>query len=398
MSGGGACGAAAVPDAADRTARLALSRLSEPGDDDLASLVERQGAVEVFDRLRAGHLPHPRAEAWSVRLSSLDVERDLERAHRVGARWLVPGDEEWPAQLGDLARLGEAGRPDHAPPLGLWVRGPLRLSDAAPHAVAVVGSRAASHYGVHVARGIGYDLAAAGHPVLSGAAYGIDASAHDGALAADGPTVAVLACGIDEVYPRGNASLVARIGEHGAVVTEMAPGAAPTRLRFLRRNRLIAALSGATVVVEADLRSGALNTARLASVLLRHVAAVPGPVTSATSAGCHRLIRDEQSVLVRDAADVVELVSPVGTGIRDEPRGPVTLFDALDPAARRVVEALPARAVTDPQTLARVAGLDLATVQAALTRLEIAGLAQREVGGWRAFRPPAPDGSPARHR
>jgi len=373
-------------DAAERTARLALSRLTEPGDDALASLVDQLGAVGVFDRLRSGHLAHPSAAAWSVRLAGLDVDRDLERAQRVGARWVVPGDPEWPAQLDDLALLREAGRPDHAVPLGLWVRGPARLAEIAPNAVAVVGSRAATHYGLHVARGIGYDLAAAGHPVLSGAAYGIDAAAHAGALAGEGPTVAVLACGIDEVYPRGNAALVERVGEHGAVVTEMAPGAAPTRLRFLRRNRLIAALTGATVVVEADLRSGALNTARLASLLLRHLAAVPGPVTSATSAGCHRLIREELSVLVRDAADVIELVSPVGTGLRVEPTGPATLFDTLDPAARRVAEALPARAPAHPQALARVAGLDLPTVQAALTRLEIAGLARREVGGWRSAR------------
>jgi DNA processing protein len=371
-----------------------LSRLAEPGDEALAAQVAQLGPQEVLDRLAAGRLHHPRAAGWSVRLAGVDVERDLDRGARVGARWVTPEDAEWPTQVADLATLRGSDRPDHAAPLGLWVRGPLNLREVAAQAVAVVGSRAASQYGVHVAQGLGYELAAAGHTVLSGAAYGIDAAAHAGALAADGPTVAVLACGIDEVYPRGNAALVARVAASGAVVTEMAPGAAPTRLRFLRRNRLIATLSVATVVVEADLRSGALNTARLASQLLRQVGAVPGPVTSATSAGAHRLIREGQAVLVRDAADVVELVSPMGVGLRTEPSGQASLFDDLDPLARRVVEALPVRAAAHPQTIARVAGLDLPTVQTMLTRLELSGLAERGVDGWRARRVPSEPHAP----
>lgn len=371
------------PDPAERAARLALSRLAEPGDDRLADLIEVMGVVEVFDRLRRGRLVHACAASWSARLSTLDVHRDAERGHAVGARWVIPGDPEWPTQLDDLAVLRSAGRSDHATPMGLWVRGAASLRTVALTGVSVVGSRAASQYGLHVARGLGYDLAAAGYTVLSGAAYGIDAAAHAGALAGGGPTVAVLACGIDEVYPRGNAALVGEIAEHGAVVTEMAPGSAPTRLRFLRRNRLIAALTAATVVVEADLRSGALNTARLAGLLLRHTGAVPGPVTSATSAGCHRLVREERAILVRDAADILELVAPVGQQVLIESRGPTTILDDLDPVARRVAEALPVRSPTHVQAVARVAGLDLPSVQAALTRLEIAGLAERLVGGWR---------------
>ena len=147
--------------------------------------------------------------------------------------------------------------------------------------------------------------------MISGAAYGIDAAAHHGAFVAGGATVAVLACGVDHAYPRGHADLLASIAAHGAVISEYPPGQLPQQRRFLARNRLIAALTMGTVVVEAGRRSGALNAARHARELRRPVMAVPGPVTSSTSGGCHQLIRDGQATCVTCAEDVITDVSPV---------------------------------------------------------------------------------------
>ncbi len=289
---------------------MALGRLGEPGDPRLARLVADLGAVVVHD-----HLLHERdvtglATDVSARLEGLDPEADLERAARRGIRFVCPGDAEWPAALDDLDRCellnGRGGAP-----LGLWVLGPGRLDERVAASVAVVGSRSATTYGVSVAGGIAADLAAASVTVVSGAAFGIDQAAHRGALAARGPTVAVLACGVDRAYPAAHRELLAYIAETGLLVSESPPGCAPTKLRFLSRNRLIAALTGGTLVVEAALRSGALNTANWAGLLHRTVMGVPGPVTSAPSQGVHELLRTKDAALVTRGADVLELVSAV---------------------------------------------------------------------------------------
>jgi DNA processing protein len=239
---------------------------------------------------------------WAPRLADLDPGRVLDRADRLDARVVVPGDAEWPTGLDDLG--GSA-------PLCLWVRGPVDLAAAVRRSVALVGARAATAYGEHVAADLAAGLAEAGCTVVSGGAYGIDVAAHRGALAVGGPTIALLAGGVDRTYPAGNHTLLESLArEHGAVVAECPPGTAPVRARFLLRNRLIAALSGATVVVEAAWRSGALSTATHAAALLRPLGAVPGPVTSMASAGCHRLIRDGAAVCVTGTPDVLELVGP----------------------------------------------------------------------------------------
>ena len=213
-------------------------------------------------------------------------------------------------------------------PLGLWVRGPLRL-DALPAPVAVVGSRSATTYGTDVAAELAAGLARAGSAVVSGAAFGIDQAAHRGALAGDGPTVAVLACGVDRAYPAAHQRLLDHLAEHGAVVSELAPGCAPTRLRFLARNRIIAALSRGTVVVEAAVRSGALNTASWTARLNRPLMGVPGPVTSAPSEGVHQLIRSGAATLVTRADDVLELTGQMGEHLAEEARAPVSARDGL---------------------------------------------------------------------
>jgi len=282
----------------------------------------------------------------------------------------------------------------------------------------MVGSRAATSYGGHVAGEIAADLGERGWAVVSGGAYGIDAAAHRGALAAEAVTIAVLACGVDYPYPAGHADLFAAIAAQGLVVSEWPPGRHPARTRFLVRNRVIAALGCGTVIVEAGERSGALNTARHAADLGKPLMAVPGPVTSAQSAGCHRIIRDWGASCVTRAADIIELLSPLSVpdglapggvpdtltpgiapdasaprgspGPRSRPdpdagRGPSR--DDLDPDSARVLDALPARGGAGTSTIAVEAGVDLDTVLRCLGRLASYGFIERCDRGWRLRKP-----------
>ena len=235
--------------------------------------------------------PAGKARGLRLRGDAHRPRRGPRRRHRTRRPVRLPGDEEWPGQLDDLG---------DSRPIGLWVRGTANLRLWALRSVAVVGARACTEYGAHLATTLGAALAERGWTVASGAAYGVDGAAHRGALAADGPTLAVLASGVDHAYPRGHTELLARIAEQGLLVAELPPGAHPTRSRFIQRNRVIAALTRGTVVVEAELRSGSLVTARRALALGRYTMGVPGPVTSGLSAGVHQLLRSE-GVLVTDA-------------------------------------------------------------------------------------------------
>jgi len=371
---------------ADRCARVALSRLAEPPSGPIIRLVAEVGAEETL-RIVTGDAPGalvnpgPRQEAepvrlerWRHRLATVDVDRDLALGARVGARFLVPSDPEWPPQL-DV--LGEEG------PLGLWVRGPLPVP-AAGGSVAVVGSRAATAYGEHVASTLAAGLAERGMVVVSGAAFGIDAAAHRGALAARGGTVAVLACGVDLPYPRAHEGLLRRISEVGLIVSEYAPGTSVTRGRFLQRNRLLAALSAGTVLVEAGLRSGARSTATHARQLLRPLMVVPGPVTSPTSAGCHVELRRGDAVLVTDADEVLEVVGPFGQSAAPDKREQRRRrLDGLDPDELRVFDAMPLSAGIDVDALAVGAAMAVPELLARLAEMAAAGLVEPTPGGWR---------------
>lgn len=356
----------------EREARRVLGWVAEPGDQPLGRAVAAAGAAAVLADLRAGRSSLRSAPHYRVRLDTLRPDELAQRLARCRGRFVVPGDGEWPTQLSDLGDVA---------PLGLYLRGAdLRL--AAVRSVAVVGARAASEYGLHVATELGADLAGRGWTVVSGGAYGIDGAAHRGALVADGATVAVLACGVDVSYPRGHTALLQRIADSGVVVSELPPGCAPTRIRFLQRNRLIAALSRGTVVVEAAHRSGALSTAAHAVALDRFVMAVPGPVTSPMSAGSHRLLQgDPPARLVTGADDVVEQVGAIGELAPPPPAQP-RIRDQLDPATARVLEAVPVRQPAGAAGVARTAGLDPALVSGALQRLLLAGLVDRQPGGW----------------
>jgi DNA processing protein len=371
------------PDA-DRLARVLLCRLAEPGDVELARAVGDLGAAAVVDQLRTGALRHGGLVNLQARLQVALPERDLATAAAVGARFVVPGDAEWPDQLGDLVSLA---RTDAGVPLGLWVRGTGDLRSLCARSVAVVGARASTAYGEYVASELGIGLAERRWTVVSGGAYGIDGAAHRGALAGEGPTVAVLACGVDVPYPRGHTALLDKIAECGLVVSEWPPGCAPMRHRFLVRNRVIAALTAGTVVVEAAVRSGALSTANRARDLDRHVMAVPGPVTSQLSAGTNQLLREPDVRCVTGTADVIELVGKIGWDlgpqltIRSDPR------DDLDDVSRRVLEAVPLHRAAGPASIAVTAGIAPPQVLRVLGGLAARGFVERVENGWRLARP-----------
>jgi DNA processing protein len=359
--------------AGERAARAALTRLAEPGDAWLGRAVAGLGAAEVLDRVRSARPGEDdRLAHYRVRLPALAADAAL--AARAGARVVVPGDDEWPTALEDLG--------DRVP-IALWVAGDGNLADAARRSVSVVGARACTAYGEHVAGELAAALGDRGWTVVSGGAYGIDAAAHRGALAVDAPTVAVLACGVDVPYPAAHDGLLRAIRTRGVVVSELPPGSRPTRRRFLDRNRVIAALGRGTVVVEAATRSGAKNTAGQADELSRPVMAVPGPVTSAASAGCHELIRARGAALITGAADVLDLVGDLVADAQDLRRGEARPHDSLDPVTLRVLEALPLRRRAGADSVGRVAGLDAPTVLRALGLLAATGLADAAEGRWR---------------
>lgn len=368
----------------ERLARAYLLRVAEPPAPALLAFVGEQGPIDAAERVRTGDCPEPVCKETAARRVSVIAEQDLELADKAGARLVTPEDHEWPAwPLLSLAVATGRGVQNVAAPLGLWVRGSANLAEAADRAVAIVGARLATDYGLENSLELAYALAARQIPVFSGAAMGIDAAAHRGALGAEGVTVAVLGCAVDFVYPAGHVELLKRIvGHGGAVVSEYAPGTPPARHRFLVRNRLIAGLTDGTVVVEAGVRSGARNTATTAGALGKVVMAVPGPVHSASSAGCHALIRDCKATLVTTVDEVMETVGRFGAeeAKPDAPRRPT---DNLAPEALRVYEALVPRAGRSPEQIAEGAGVPVTRVRALLPELEIDGFAVRGDSGWR---------------
>lgn len=360
-----------------------LSRVAEPPCAELAALVNRVGPVEAADRVRRGLVDDDVARHTEARRQIDRAAADLELLARRGGRLITPGCDEWPALA--FAAFGSAEvRSRGGPPMVLWALGPQRLDEVSQRAAALVGTRASTVYGEQVAADLAGGLVERDVAVVSGGAYGIDGAAHRAALDCDGITVAVLAGGLDVPYPAGHSALLHRIGQHGLLFTEYPPGVRPARHRFLTRNRLVAAAAGAAVVVEAGLRSGAANTAAWARALGRVVAAVPGPVTSSASAGCHALLRNGAELVTR-ADDIVELAGRIGELAPEEPR-PATALDGLSGAERRVYEALPGRGAVTVDEIAVAAGLAPERVLGPLAILEVAGLAQPADGRWRIVR------------
>lgn len=366
----------------ERVARAALSRLSEPGDVRLGVLVGRLGANRVFELLREEQDVAGVYTDVAARLRGLEPERELEQAAAQGIRFVCPEDDEWPHALDDLDRA-EPLQDRGGRPLGLWVKGARRLDEATRSAAAVVGSRSATTYGAAVASDLAAHVSEHGFTIVSGAAFGIDQAAHRGALATKGLTVAVLACGVDRAYPSAHRNLLDYIADTGLVVSELPPGCAPTRVRFLSRNRIIAGLAQGTVVVEAAVRSGALNTANWTTRLNRVLMGVPGPVTSAPSQGVHELIRSRGAALVTRGEDVLELLSPSGSFLSEVPRAPVLVTDRLSDRERQVLDAVPALRPASADSIARTAGVAARDVSRAMERFQQLGLVERTTTGWR---------------
>lgn len=385
-----------------RRARAWLSRALEPGSVAVWRFVEDGGPVAAAAALRAGTAPAEVQAVAGARAGEDASVEDLRRVERCGGRLLTPEDREWPAlPLHSLALATEDGRgavdgrrPNRTltlvPPLALWVRGTASLTGLVDRSVALVGSRASTAYGEHVAGELAHGLGERGWTTVSGGAFGIDAAAHRGALAAGAPTVAVLACGVDRVYPGAHSALFARVLDEGLLVSEWPPGCAPLRHRFLVRNRLIAALTRGTVVVEAAARSGAQATANRARELGKAVMAVPGPVTSAMSVGCHQLLRDQGHAvaLVTSAAEVLEAVGRLGEDLAPPVERAAAPGDSLSDVARRVLDACPVRVGVPPERLAAVAGCAVVDVLRVLPALELADLVEWTGTGWRVRRPP----------
>lgn len=361
----------------ERLARVRLSIAMEPGDGVAADSVTTVGALRTVEELLAGDSRPELAD----RLRAADPERVMSMADRQGIRFVTPADSEWPVQLDDLAH-GQRVQSLGGVPVGLWVRGPMRLTELAG-SIAVVGSRSATSYGFDAATDVAAVLARAGAPVVSGAAYGIDQAGHRGALAAGGATVAVLACGADRVYPAAHRELIEHIGRHFAVVSEAPLGSSPTKVRFLSRNRLIAALSRGTVLVEAALRSGALNTANWADQLSRVLMGVPGPVTSVTSQGVHERIRSGAASLVTGGLDVLELVGTSGEHLVAVPRGPERPHDGFSLREVRVLDAVPVAQGASTESIGGIAGVGVLEADRVLMALADAGLVHLGVDGWR---------------
>lgn len=357
-------------------ARAAWSVLVEPGDGVAGTLIAEHGASRALEMavgesglLIPGSLaPSQLAEAqarWRPRAQAQAVLNALDSCLDVNGRLLLPGDDLWPAGLDDLGA--------HAPLL-LWARGDLERCRARRTA-SIVGARAATAYGESVAAELAGDLAASGVVVISGGAYGIDGAAHRAALGAGGTTIAFLAGGIDRAYPVGHQQLFDRIRAGGAVLSEVPCGSAPTKWRFLQRNRLIAAAGAATVVVEAGWRSGSLNTAGHAAALGRPLGAVPGPISSAASAGCHRLLREYDAVCVTSAQEVRELWDDA---VEDVPSA-----TPVSPDQIRLLDALSTRTPREVTEIARVSGLAESRVRSLLGLLGLDGAVEQVRDGWR---------------
>ena len=396
-------------------ARAGLTRIIEPNDQTGTALIKILGAIEAYKLICRHTGPAPahaqqqiadlldanganRAtlrldaglERWRARANISNPHADLQLIKNMGGGLLTPDDPHWPQGFESLQL---------AAPIALWYRGNASthvLHD--PHTLlAIVGSRDATEYGRTITAEISAGLVTKGICIVSGGAYGIDAKAHEAALAENPPhgtdptrpnTIAVMAGGLDRLYPAGNEDLLFRIHRQGLLIAEVAPGTTPSRWRFLQRNRLIAALCAATIVTDARWRSGALSTAHHAAEMGRDVGATPGSIYSANSAGCHRLIREGAATLITDAAEALELL---GT-LNDQPTHPEETnptketdnrdHDDLTIQDMLLLDALPTRIPRTVDELASRAGLGIGSILGGLTRLTTRGLTERKDNGW----------------
>lgn len=351
----------------EREARALFTIVSEPADERIGALVAQHGALEAVQMVAHGALRGAIRDRVAKAQGNEELVVAMHKLDACGGVFITPEDSAWPSQLDDL---------DVAAPLGLWCRGAGDIEYLAEHALAVVGARAATAYGERVASEVGSLAAECGVSVVSGAAYGIDAAAHRGVLANGGRTVAVLACGVDVAYPSAHRGLLERIAENGLIISETPPGGKPHKRRFLVRNRLIAALSSSTLVVEAALRSGSLSTANWANAIGRLVWGVPGPITSATSAGVHVGIAQGEMNIVAELSDVLATVKPEPLAVQPEVSfEELAILRALVGGPMQTDELVSLLRLSDNPLVA-------SEVLGALTLLEIQGSVAQTATGW----------------
>ena len=281
----------------ERAQRLALFAAIEGGSALWSREITERGVQSVYERIKSGGYDSIKHAGVMTKINAFESAPTFQSIEKNGAHFIIPGDEQWPLRVDEL----------ECPPIGLIVKGNLEI--LSNPSLAIVGTRNPTPYGVRIAGDFAAGFVDREWDIVSGGAYGIDSAAHRGALVAEGRTIAVIASGIDLQYPSGNTRLFEEICENGAIVTEVMPGVPALPHRFLIRNRIIAALSQATLVVEAAFRSGSLRTARDAAELMRPVMAIPGPINSPSSEGCHRLIGERAAELVTSVADAIELIS-----------------------------------------------------------------------------------------
>jgi DNA processing protein len=343
---------------------MVISIAGEPGDERVGQAVAEFGASKAIEKWQAGIGAKSMCTAVAKVINSPLLEQAVKSLNSVRGRFIIPSDEQWPSVLSDL---------DVATPVGLWCVGNSELDLETSRAIAIVGARSATSYGERIASDLGALAAEKSVTTISGAAFGIDAAAHRGSLAAGGTTVAVLACGVDVAYPQAHRGLLTRISEQGLVVSEAPPGSRPHKHRFLSRNRLIAALSSSTVVVEAALRSGSLSTSNWASALNRTVWGIPGPLTSAASAGVHAGIRDG---VMRIVANPPEVFSEFPE-LQSQQLG---LFEGA------VLSEIAHGPLTTSQIASRLGGIEVHDLYGALTLMQLQGLIQQVANGWQAVK------------
>lgn len=352
----------AMTDFGEAKALVTWNALVEPGDRIAGELIQKLGAIaalEAFVKKRdLGEDVQKAFERWAPRYRDGLFEEKLQLAQKNDLKLLLPSDNEWPSDFNDLGA--------HSPLL-IWYRGNLNHFNSLERKVGVVGSRNATHYGQRITSELTSVLVEEKAAVISGGALGIDAVAHRAALGLKGLTLAFMAGSLDCLYPAANYELFDAIGHQGLLLSELTPGSRPTRWRFLQRNRLIAALSDATVVTEAGWRSGSINTVNHACELARPVFAIPGPITSPSSSGCNRLIRDGQANLLLDIADL-----PSELGWRSN-----ILFDtdSLGSLEVRALDALTRKPQSTDKILVE-SGLSIDELRIALGSLKLMGLAE----------------------
>ena len=361
-------------------AYLTLAHWCEPTDPVVVASLEKWDALQVVEQIKRGVIKNRIRPETAHKIANFSVSRERDYAHSIGANIVTRGDIGWPTQLEKL---------NGDEPWALWSLGSANFRLLSARSLSIVGTRACTTYGSGIARSWAAEFATEGLTVISGGAIGIDVAAHQGALDVEAPTICILAGGVESRYPRANEAVFGKILESGAIVSESPPREAPRRQRFLSRNRLIAGLSEASLIVEAANRSGTETTARRAHEMNRLVMGVPGSVHSPASEGVHELIRSGTALLVHSPGEVLELMSARSANQEPLLESETRLTDKQDRDWRSlsqreldVWESMPVRGAILVEDLVEASGHSMSSVIGALSELELTGRVAKDGFFW----------------